>query len=130
MSVFTVLLFFCIGLVGLTHIIVDSKIMSKWREYVEENDIPFLGYKLHDLLTCHQCCGFWVGLLGGPWAIPFLSIKWTMPKLVAMPVVFLLCGCAISLLTMVSRAFIDWLTLNVQIPEELWNESEEKTEQT
>jgi hypothetical protein len=118
-------LFFAIGLVGLTHIIVDSKIMSGWRERVRENDVPFLGYKLYDMMTCHQCTGFWVGLFGWPWAIPFLSIEWSFSKVFALPVVAILSGSAISLLAMMTRSCIDWLTLNIQIPEELWNEQEE-----
>jgi len=125
MFTIAVLVFFALGLVGLTHIIVDSTIMSKWRKYVKDNDIPFLfGYKLYDMVSCHQCAGFWVGLVGWPWALPFLSIEWSFLKILVLPVIALLSGCAISLLTMTSRALIDWLTLNVQIPEELWNEPE------
>jgi MFS family permease len=120
-----VLVFFVLGAVGATHIIVDGKVMSAVRAWVKDKHIPFLGFELSDMLECHQCCGTWVGMLFWPVVVPFLSMEWTTWRLVALPAVALLSGCAISLLAVVFRSLIDWLTLSVSIPQELLNEQEE-----
>lgn len=130
---FNLLLFFAIGLVGLTHIIVDSKVFSNVRDKIEKANINFLGHTLYDMITCHQCCGFWVGFLGWVFAIPFLpiflNINWNIYQLIAIPAIAVLSGSAISLLSLFARSLLDWLTLNVQLPESILYD-EETTDET
>lgn len=41
---------------GLTNILVNSKIMDKFREYISKVEF------FKDLISCSMCTGFWVGL--------------------------------------------------------------------
>lgn len=129
MTTFAVLLFFAIGLVGLTHIIVDSKFFAPIRDLARQSEIklPF-GHSLYDLLSCYQCAGTWVGILLSWTALPFLPIQWNFIKIALLPLVFLVSGGGISVLSVLARALIDWLTLNIQIPEALLNEDERDSE--
>lgn len=56
----TNLLIFIFGVVGITHIVVDSTIFEPFRTAVKEH-FPLL----HKLLTCYQCIGFWCGVFFG-----------------------------------------------------------------
>ena len=49
------LVVFILASAGLTHIIVDSDIMESLRNICPK--------KIKKLLTCHQCTGFWSGML-------------------------------------------------------------------
>ena len=76
-------LFFCLASVGLTAILVDGAIFSSLRRYVaeeterirrrrERKNLPpsFTLYEAaHEILGCHQCCGFWAGLLCSPYLL-------------------------------------------------------------
>ena len=123
MELFSVMLFFAVAFVGLTSLIVDSKVMAPVREFIERKKVPFIfGHKLIDALNCHQCTGFWVGLTMWPLTLPFLPIEWSLWKLLVLIPTGVLVGCAISILAPLTRALQDYLTLNVSIPENLWNE--------
>jgi hypothetical protein len=123
MFLLAILLFFAVALVGMTSIIVDSKVMLPLREWVKEKKIPFIfGHELIDMMECHQCAGFWVGMTMWPLALPFLPIEWTFWRLLVLVPMGILVGCAISILAPLTRALQDWLTLNITIPENLWND--------
>jgi hypothetical protein len=61
---------FIIGVIGITHIIVESKLLKPVREWIKPR-FP----KLYELLTCYQCSGFWVGLICG---IPYYTLCWQL----------------------------------------------------
>lgn len=95
---------YVLGAIGLTHIMVDSKIIAPIREWLEKPVWPsfltvlwclfiwpfLFGYKviLHpiqcvndyvippisSMIGCYQCCGFWMGLVAGWFA--FTNITW------------------------------------------------------
>ena len=51
----------CIGLTGITLVIVRGAVFDRFREWllsVRPNDIGYL-------FTCCHCMGFWIGLFGG-----------------------------------------------------------------
>jgi hypothetical protein len=84
------LVLFLLGTIGLTHIIVDSKIVAPVRDWLA-------GYgwaRLHTLVLCYQCCRahvrFWLGLLC--WLNPVLA------------------GGATSFLALLGASFINCLT--------------------
>lgn len=52
---------FTFGVIGLTHIIVDSKIMSPVRAFLQKVLPPFL----YLTFECYQCSGTWAGFLVG-----------------------------------------------------------------
>ncbi len=80
---------FCFGVIGITHIVVDSKIMAPIRTWFSEpywpwerlqkfwSYMPFKKFQswlgwllmeypikfLHSMMTCYQCAGLWCGLL-------------------------------------------------------------------
>ena len=52
---------FIFGTIGLTHIIVDSSIMQKPRDWLRAI-LPAFVYKLFE---CYQCAGTWIGFFCG-----------------------------------------------------------------
>lgn len=54
------LILFIFGVIGMTNIIVESTLFAPFRDKLEKTH-P----KLHQLVTCHQCSGFWSGLVCG-----------------------------------------------------------------
>lgn len=54
------LILFILGVIGMTHIIVDSEIMAPVHKWVEARS-KMLG----KLMDCYQCSGFWCGVLLG-----------------------------------------------------------------
>jgi hypothetical protein len=85
------LLIFIIATAGLTHILVDSEIMEPVRARLEK----VLTNKIYRVLECHQCAGFWVGVVVG------IMSFWTLG-----PVRLLLCGFMGSWIGMFSNAVI------------------------
>jgi len=74
------LILFILGVIGLTHILVDSEIMGPIHEWIEPR-CPIVG----KIMECYQCCGFWCGLL----LAPLLSYN---------PLIWFAAGCAGSFL--------------------------------
>ena len=83
------MILFILGVIGLTHIIVDSEISEPARQWAEVN-WPWLGR----MMDCYQCCGWWCGLLLGP------LLSWN-------PLTWFVAGCAGSFL-----AQLGWLVLD------------------
>ena len=48
---------FVLGIVGMTHIIVDGEISAPVYQWVKPR-LPFVAR----IMDCYQCCGFWCGL--------------------------------------------------------------------
>lgn len=55
----SMLLFFAFAVIGLTNIIVESTIFDPLREWWKQNTKEFIG----DAIECHQCVGWWSGLV-------------------------------------------------------------------
>lgn len=69
------LILFLISAMGLTHIIVDSAIAEKPVNWLKER-LPekILWFNPKEALDCHQCMGFWVGILCAlAWGIPWVG---------------------------------------------------------
>ena len=81
---------FILGVVGLTHIIVDSEISEPVYEWIRPRN-P----RLAKLMDCYQCAGFWCGIALG---LVLLSYK---------PFIVFAAGCAGSFL-----AQLGWLVLD------------------
>jgi len=81
---------FIFGVIGLTHIIVDSEISKPVYEWIKPR-WPIVAR----IMDCYQCAGFWCGLLLG---VMLLSNK---------PLVAFAAGCTGSLL-----AQLGWLVLD------------------
>jgi len=84
------LLLFILGVVGMTHIIVDGEISEPVYKWIGPR-LP-VGARIMD---CYQCAGFWCGLALG---LALLSYR---------PVVVFAAGCAGSFL-----ARLGWLVLD------------------
>lgn len=65
------LLLFVLGVIGLTHIIVDSVILGPVHAWVKPRS-TFVA----DLMDCHQCCGFWCGVLLGLTLLSYNPLVW------------------------------------------------------
>jgi len=74
------LILFILGVVGLTHIIVDGEISAPVYQWIKPRS-PFIAR----IMDCHQCSGFWCGLALGP------IVSWS-------PLLWLICGFAGSFL--------------------------------
>ena len=84
------IMFFVLSVIGMTNIIVDSTLFAPVRDAIGN-----ICKKCHDLITCHQCTGFWCGLICG-WVIISHDLLWV-----------LMSGCAGSFLAMTYVLFSD-----------------------
>jgi hypothetical protein len=64
------ILLFCLGCIGMSHIIIEGKIFEPVRNRLK----AWLPGYIYSLLECYQCTGFWSGLLCS-WAV-FSGITW------------------------------------------------------
>lgn len=85
---------FSLGVIGMTHILVDSTIFQ-WLRDLADAKLPA---KVAKILHCYQCSGFWVGLFCG-WAA-FATITY--------PQIFL-AGCAGSILANFMAIYMNYL---------------------
>lgn len=84
------LVLFIVGVVGMTHIIVDSEISAPVYQWIRPRS-PWLA----DMMDCYQCAGFWCGVALG---LALLSYR---------PCIVFAAGCAGSFL-----AQLGWLVLD------------------
>lgn len=85
---------FVLASTGLTFIIVDGGIAEDFRNFVDENAPE----KLASMIHCHQCTGFWAGLLCG--FLVFSSLTFLQ---------FIACGFAGSFLGLITSYIFDYL---------------------
>lgn len=88
------ILLFILGVIGMTHIIVDASIFQWLRDWMDKH----LSEKVSKLIHCYQCTGFWCGLFCG-WAA-FNSID---------PRQLFLAGCAGSVLANFMAIYMNYL---------------------
>jgi hypothetical protein len=85
------LFLFCIAVIGLTHIVVDSHIAELLKKKVFENkdgtprELTPLWAEIKYMANCYQCSGFWVGLILGVLINPLagealLPLLWFLMK--------------------------------------------------
>jgi len=86
------LLLFIGSVIGMTNIVVDSTIIAPIRNWTKTK-CPKLG----ELMTCHQCSGFWCGLICG-----WISISNNVTTI-------FVCGCAGSFLATINLILTDLL---------------------
>jgi len=96
-------LLFVLGVIGVTHIIVDpAAIVQKPRNWSEKN----LPVWFNDLISCYQCCGFWIGvILGIPMFLSVIGLHW----LIGLPLLFFTCGGAGSFVATLSAVYLNYL---------------------
>ena len=97
----TEILFFIFSVIGLTHIVVDSKIMEPVRLWLKK----VLPANIFAVFQCYQCTGFWCGLICG-WFI----LSHNIPLVV-------LAGCAGSFLAQTGALFLNYLEAKSVIDE-------------
>jgi hypothetical protein len=86
------LILFIFGVIGLTHILVDSEIMGPIHEWTEARN-EWLG----KMMDCQQCMGFWCGIVLG---LMLLSFN---------PLIVFAAGCAGSFLAQLGYWTLDAL---------------------
>jgi len=84
------LILFILGVVGMTHIIVDGEVSKPVHQWIKPR-LPVLAR----IMDCYQCAGFWCGLVLG---LALLSHQ---------PLIVVAAGCAGSFL-----AHLGWLVLD------------------
>lgn len=107
-------LLFCLAVIGLTHIVVDSHLgwkLKHWLWYEQDDlgqpvlrdDLSALQQELHFMGNCYQCSGFWSGLL---LSVPLngFPVAWYF-----LPAVWLAHGFAGSYLSVIGAALINYL---------------------
>lgn len=90
---------FMFGVIGMTHIIVDSKIFAPIRDWLQKR----LPEKVSSVITCYQCTGFWCGLLTG-WIVVSHD-----------PLIDFVCGCAGSFLSSWAAFYLNYLEAQTMI---------------
>lgn len=100
MSIESVLLF-VFSSIGLTHIIVDSSLLSVFRNLMER----ILPSSVYEVFKCYQCCGFWCGSFAGY----FLLVRTTSLPWWLQVIQVVLCGCAGSFLSQWGAIYLNVL---------------------
>jgi hypothetical protein len=88
------IILFILGVVGMTHIIVDASIFQWLRDYMDKH----LPEKVSKLIHCYQCTGFWCGGFCGWAAFTNLTLSQIF-----------LAGCAGSLLANFMAIYMNYL---------------------
>lgn len=83
---------FVVAVIGMTNIVVDSTLFEPVRTWIKSKSV-FWG----DVTSCHQCAGFWCGLVTGACVVSFD------------PLLLFACGCAGSFLASISTVLTDYL---------------------
>jgi len=94
------ILLFILGVVGMTHIIVDATIFNWLRKFFDK----YLPEKVAAGIHCYQCTGFWCGLFCG-WAA-FAGISWSQ---------LILAGCAGSILSQFMALYLNYIEAQTMI---------------
>jgi hypothetical protein len=98
---------FCFSVIGMTNIIVDSNLFEPIRNKLKET----LPEKVYEAFECHQCMGFWCGLM-----CCAALFTWN-------PVIIFMCGCAGSFLTsayyLLTELVLSKTDFSVEIPEDI-----------
>lgn len=112
----TTLIITLLAAVGLSHIIVDSSLLSKLRGWLIKKYSEKRPWII-ELITCYQCTGFWTGALMGLllqpiiWHVILFNVKiydslfWVFDFLLTPFII----GCATSYLSMAGAALLNWL---------------------
>ncbi len=104
------LMLFILSVIGMTNIIVDGSIFQEKREKLEKKS-PFWG----QVVRCHQCCGFWCGLICGFFIliidIPQQNLLWS---LIIIPLKTFLFGCAGSFLAPAYDLFYQFILSKIE----------------
>ena len=85
---------FCLGTIGMTHIVVDASIFQWVRDLFDKYTPEYVSKGIH----CYQCFGFWAGLLCGWLAFPHADYGQVF-----------LAGCASSLLANFMAIYLNFL---------------------
>jgi hypothetical protein len=113
--------FFILAGIGITSICVDSEFFRGWKEnfgkwvkgriekYGEDNWLNKILRKIHYMIYCYQCSGFWVGLILGILMDPLCQFQgW---KSVYTYVAFLAYGGVVSYLTQMGMALYNYINV-------------------
>lgn len=87
------LILFCLAAIGLTHIMVDSKLFEPLRQWIKNN----LPEKISYIASCYQCSGMWTGILMG-WFVVSNNLF-----------IILACGFAGSFLSNFAAIYLNYL---------------------
>lgn len=99
------LILFILATIGMTLIIVDGKIAQPFRKWARSKKSTFL----IDIISCHQCCGFWSGI--------FCGIMTLLPYYLILNKLFLF-GCAASFVSMLGAIIVDYYNALLYIEKE------------
>lgn len=105
------LVLFALATIGLTNIIVDSRLFEPVRCWLGEKLTGRFGKFVNDVIECHQCCGFWSGALMG-----FLLLSWWNP------ITWFVAGCAGSFLSaftyLLTELILSKTDFSLDVPEQ------------
>ena len=96
-------LLFVLASIGLSHIVVDGKILLKFREIMHK----ILPECMYEVFTCYQCSGVWCGLFCGYFLIARdfgVDESWWITATITF-----MCGCAGSFLSSFGAIYINLL---------------------
>jgi hypothetical protein len=89
----TSLLLFVLAVIGMTNILVDSRLFEPVRCWLQK----VLPTKVYEVLECHQCTGFWTGMICG---LILLSFN---------PFIVFACGCAGSFVSAFAYILMEFI---------------------
>lgn len=94
---FTVLVFFVLSTIGMTHIIVDGSILEWFRDFVKKVSALLKVPSFGKVVDCYLCAGTWCGFAMG---LILVSSN---------PFVVFACGCAGGFLANFAAVMLNWL---------------------
>ncbi len=62
---------FILGVVGMTHIVVDGEIFAPVHEWIKPRSLL-----LFKIMDCYQCAGFWCGVMLAPILLDHNPLVW------------------------------------------------------
>lgn len=98
------IILFILGVVGMTHIVVDASIFAWLRDLIDKH----LPEKVAAGIHCYQCTGFWCGLFCG-WIMLSNTWWWHFLPLPESPLRVFVAGCAGSVLANIVALYMNYL---------------------
>lgn len=95
---------FALGVIGMTHIIVDATIFQGFRDCVDK----YLPASISKVFHCYQCLGFWSGLFCGWFAFTYHDNVTNIDHALTWGQLFL-AGCSGSLLSNFMAIYLNYL---------------------
>lgn len=114
----TNLILWALAAIGMTDIAVSSSVAKPMREFLKKQS-PVFG----EMLTCHQCTGFWCGIIAG------LLLGFTYVPGIGLLAYLVLFGFASSFLAPLGKSILEALFGTLTLPDDFGPITQERIQE-